>query len=100
MSITMQGSWTVSVKSKSASFDQRFIISGATTGNGTYAGEAATTPVFVTGSQWNVKVQHRPTSSSGWLPSAERITFPTSSGGQVRFDIQSNDTGGDRTTTT
>ena len=38
MAITMQGSWTVSVKSKSAAFNQRFVISGATSGNGVHAG--------------------------------------------------------------
>jgi hypothetical protein len=96
MSITMQGSWTVSVKSKSAAFEQRFVISGAASGNGTYAGETPTTPVFVTGAQWTVTVQHRVSGSAPWLPSAERITFPTSASGLVRFDIESNDTGGDQ----
>jgi hypothetical protein len=95
MSITMQGSWTVSVKGKSAAFEQRFVISGAASGNGIYAGETSTTPVFVTGAQWTISVQHRPTSSAAWIASAERITFPSVSGGQVRFDVQSNDTGGD-----
>ena len=36
MTIQLQKSWTVSVKSKNASFAQRFIISGAAAGNGTY----------------------------------------------------------------
>ncbi|MCP9470518.1 MAG: hypothetical protein NNA31_11030 [Nitrospira sp.] len=95
MAITMQGTWTVGVKSKSAAFAQRFIIAGATTGNGTYPGETTTAPVVVTGDQWSITVQHRPTSSAAWVPSAERITFPILSAGQVRFDIQSNDSGND-----
>lgn len=49
MAIPMQGAWTVRVKSKSAAFPQRFIIAGADSGNGTYAGDVTTPPVFVTG---------------------------------------------------
>ena len=95
MSITMQGAWTVSVKSKSATFAQRFIVSGADVGNGTYTGETTTAPVFVSGAQWSITVQHNPAGPVSWTNSAERITFPTVSAGQVRFDIRSNDTGGD-----
>ena len=47
MAITMQGNWTVSVKSKDAAFPQRFLISGAVSGNGTYDGKTSTPPVFV-----------------------------------------------------
>jgi len=36
MIISMQGNWNVTVKSKSASYDQRFIIDGATSGNGVH----------------------------------------------------------------
>jgi 16S rRNA (cytidine1402-2'-O)-methyltransferase len=45
MAINMQGSWTVRVKSKSAAFAQRFVISGASSGNGTYAGNTGTPAV-------------------------------------------------------
>ena len=38
MIISMQGNWTVRVKSKSAAYSQRFIISGATSGNGVHSG--------------------------------------------------------------
>ncbi len=95
MAITMQGAWTVTVKGKNATYDQRFVISGAASGNGTYAGETSTSPVFVTGSQWSVTIQHRASASAPWTASAARVTYPAVSGGQVRFDIQSNDTGGD-----
>ena len=44
MAISIRGSWTVSVKSKNAAFAQRFIIEGADSGDGTYAGEVATAP--------------------------------------------------------
>ena len=39
MPLIMHGNWTVSVKEKSAAFDQRFIISGASSGNGIYEWE-------------------------------------------------------------
>jgi hypothetical protein len=93
MAISMQGAWTVRVAVKNAAFAQRFIVSGAATGNGTYAGDVATPAVFVTGSHWTITVQHNP--GTGFVASQERIKFPTVSGGQVRFDIESNDSGAD-----
>ena len=45
MTIALQGAWTVKVKGKSAAFPQRFIVAGATTGNGTYVAAAARTHV-------------------------------------------------------
>lgn len=92
MAIPMQGSWRVSFKSKSAAFPQQFIIAGATTGNGTYAG-APGTFADVTGEHWRVQVQNNP--GTGFIDSAEQIKFPTISGGQYRFDIESNDAGAD-----
>lgn len=94
MSIPMQGDWTVSVKSKEGfSSPQRFIISGAATGNGTYAGAAAPPPVAVTGDAWAITIQHDP--GTGFVDSFDQITFPVRSGGSYRFDIQSNDDNAD-----
>jgi hypothetical protein len=90
----MQGSWTVSVKSKSAAFAQRFVIAGADSGNGTYAGEVATPAVAVSGANWRIQVQNNP--GSGFIDSADQIKFPTVSGLQYHFDIESNDAGGDQ----
>jgi hypothetical protein len=89
MAITMQGSWTVSVKSVEG-FEpaQRFIISGASTGNGTYTGAAATPPVNVTGASWVITIQIQ--SGTTWVTEHDRITFPSVSGGRYRFDIQAN----------
>lgn len=92
MAIPMQGSWTVSFKSKSAAFPQQFVIAGATSGNGTYPGVAGTT-VAVTGDNWRIQIQNNP--GTGFIDSAEQIKFPTISGGQYRFDIESNDAGAD-----
>jgi hypothetical protein len=91
MIITMQGNWTVAVKMKSAAFPQRFIISGAASGNGTYNGLASTPAVNVTGTQWSISILHDP--GTGYRASDTRIKFPTLVGGNYVFDIQSNDTG-------
>ena len=55
MAITMQGNWTLRVKGRNAAFAQRFVVSGAITGNGTYDGVVGNA-VFVTGAQWTVNV--------------------------------------------
>jgi len=90
MPINMQGSWTLSVSlTEAGSSPQRFTVSGATTGNGTYAGDFTTPPVHVTGAAWAVTVEHN--SGGGWRTSFDQITFPTRSGGQYRFDVQAND---------
>ncbi len=94
MAITMQGNWTVSVKSKSAAFPQRFVIAGASSGNGTYAGDTSTPPVTVVGANWTIRVEHNP--GSGFIDSAEQIKFPTTTLTEYRFDIQSNDSGADQ----
>jgi hypothetical protein len=95
MAITMQGNWTVRVKSKSAAFAQRFQIIGSDSADGTYVGNVSTAPVFVTGAQWSINIQNQPTGGT-WQDSGQRITFPSVSGGLVRFDIRSNDAGPDQ----
>ncbi|MGC4095962.1 MAG: hypothetical protein QM706_02510 [Nitrospira sp.] len=59
MIVSMQGNWIVTVKSKNAAFAQRFVISGATTGNGIDAGTPGTS-VAITGSQWTIAIQNDP----------------------------------------
>ena len=93
MIITMQGNWTVRVKTRSADFPQRFIISGATSGNGTYNGVTTTPAVSVTGSHWTIAIQHNP--GTGFQLSDSKIIFPQQVGGNYEFDIQSNDSGAD-----
>jgi hypothetical protein len=68
---------------------QQFIITGAASGNGTYAGNPAAPPVTVTGDAWSITVQHDP--GSGFVDSFDQIVFPTKSGNEYRFDIQAND---------
>jgi len=93
MIITMQGNWTVRVKSKNADFPQRFIVSGAATGNGTYNGVTTTPAVSVSGSQWTIAVQHNP--GTGFQLSDAKIKFPHQVGTNYEFDIGSNDSGAD-----
>ena len=81
MAIPMQGSWTVSVKSKSAAFPQRFIIAGADSGNGTYVGAVTTTPVPVSGPNWRIKFRMiraagRQLGGSDQVPDYLRRTIP------------------------
>ncbi len=94
MTIQMQGSWTVSVKSKNAAYAQRFIVSGADVGNGTYDGKVSTPSVFVSGDTWSIRIQNKPPKKA-WVGSDDQITFPTLAGSLVSFDIQSNDAGSD-----
>jgi hypothetical protein len=93
MVITMQGNWTVAVKSKSAAFPQRFIIAGANSGNGTYNGVTTTPAVNVIGDQWTIAIQND--DGTGFQLSDTRIKFPVKTGNVVKFDIESNDAGAD-----
>ena len=92
MIISMQGDWSVTVKLKAASFPQRFIVQGATTGNGIYSG-AVGTSANVTGDQWSIAIQNDP--GTGWQTSETSLKFPHKIGGSYEFDIHSNDAGGD-----
>ncbi|MBX9785101.1 MAG: hypothetical protein K2X48_17580 [Chitinophagaceae bacterium] len=94
MFISMQGNWTINVKSKSAAYPQRFIVIGASGGNGTYNGVVGAPPVYVTGNHWLIAIQNNP--GSGFRQSDTRIKFPTISGGMFSFDIESNDAGADQ----
>jgi hypothetical protein len=94
MSINMQGPWTVSVTLKEiGSPNQRFIVSGAASGNGTYVGDTPTPAVAVTGDHWLITVQNN--TGAGWVDSADQITFPQLTAGNYHFDIQSNVNDGD-----
>lgn len=92
MIISMQGNWTVAVKSKNAAFQQRFMVQGATSGNGVHNGTVGTS-VNVTGTQWSIAIQHNP--GTGWVTSDTQLKFPQKQGGNYVFDIHSNDEGND-----
>src|SRR5260221_1895063 len=94
MSLAMQGTWTVSVKSKSAAAPQRFTIAGATSGNGTHVVSASTPAVTVTGPHWTITIEAR--DGTVWKPSVMRFKNPVLSGSLVKVDIESNDFGPDQ----
>lgn len=95
MTISMQGSWTVAVKSKNAAWAQRFRIAGSSNGvDNVYAGDVATPPVFVTGSQWGITLEHNPSGPVSWSISRNRMSNFHVAGGQFVFDIESDDGGG------
>jgi hypothetical protein len=94
MIISMQGNWTVRVKSKLAAFPQQFKIIGAAVGNGTYTGDVSTPPVNVIGQQWSIAVLNNP--GGGFQSSDVRIKFPQKIGINYTFDIESNDAGNDK----
>jgi hypothetical protein len=94
MTIGMQGFWTVSVKSKRASWDQRFRIEGSTNGvDGIY--DETSAPILVTGSQWGITVEHNPSGPVSWLQSRHRLANWQTSGSQFMFDIETDDSHGD-----
>ncbi len=88
MIISMQGNWKVTVKSKSASYDQRFLVSGAVSGNGSYAGTVGVSATVV-GNQWSIAIQNNP--GTGFRVSKAQIKFPHRVGTEYVFDIGSED---------
>jgi len=61
------GEWTVRVEEKEAGYQQRFIVSGAASGNGTYQGTVGTSATVrgrATG-QWNILIEHND-GQHGW----------------------------------
>lgn len=92
MIISMQGNWKVTVKSKNAAYQQRFVVQGATSGSGVHPGTPGTS-VNVSGSQWSIAIQNDP--GTGWQTSDTKLKFPHKAGANYEFDIWSNDAGGD-----
>lgn len=92
MTIGMQGLWTVSVKSKSAAWPQRFRIEGSTNGvDGLY--DETSDPILVNGPQWGITVEHNPPGPEDWRQSRYRLANSHISSGQFLFDIESDDFG-------
>lgn len=94
MSIIMQGGWTVTIKSKSAAFDQRVVISRPRHTDFILNGVAGNS-TFVNAAHWSLNVQSRAGAGAPWIDSRQRIGTPAVSGGVLRFDIRTDDTGGD-----
>src|SRR5262245_2756385 len=89
MFISMQGNWTITVKSMESDNPRRFIVSGAASGNGTYNATVGMDAVNVTGDVWTIATQYN--SGAGFQQSDTRLKFPVKQGGNYKFDIESND---------
>jgi hypothetical protein len=63
------GPWSISVDSKDSVFEQRFVIQGSDSSDGTYPGTTGTS-VAVTGKQWTVTMEWL--DGSTWQPSGVR----------------------------
>jgi hypothetical protein len=91
MAITMQGNWTVQVRSRDAAYAQRFVIEGAEVGNGVHDGIVGRR-LYVSGAHWTLQVQHRPTRQA-WRDSALRFGLPGVDAGLLQVEIGANDGG-------
>ena len=90
MAILMHGSWNIQVTQKFAARDQRFIVSGASGGNGIHPGVVGSPTVTVTGSSWSLQVQNK--NGSVWQNSTEKILL--SPAPCAVFTLASDDGGG------
>ncbi|MGC4076029.1 MAG: hypothetical protein QM702_03145 [Rubrivivax sp.] len=92
MAIIMHGGWTLRVSAHDSAIAQRFVVSGAETGNGNHDATHGSA-VHITGRQWSVRLQHRPAGQS-WQDSPARIGYPELDAGLLRLEIRT-DTPGD-----
>ena len=93
MPTTIQGNWSIEVVSSNRSIFQRFIITGATSGNGVYSSNVTNTilaPVIVRGASWNITIQAQ-ISTDSWAESRIRLTTPSMINGRTTFFVESDD---------
>lgn len=93
MPISIQGNWTLTcIYKQGPALPQRFVISGATQGNGTYPGIEGTS-VQVIGSNWQVNIQANDNyeSTGPWYNSDMVKTSTQAVGNQYIFQINSED---------
>ena len=101
MPINIAGSWEVSVSFYNPfALAQRFVISGADSGNGIYIGTNATPPINVTGNNWVVNMQacddydakEDPTNLRfRWLNSTIERTPTRNENGYLVFELNAED---------
>jgi hypothetical protein len=88
----MGGRWRLQVERKIAGFSQRFIVSGAAVGNGTF-GDAIGLTTLADGPSWRIDFQWNDNRGSGWRPSrCKKLTanFDFRSGLVVRIGADDN----------
>lgn len=94
MPVQIQGNWTVKLISNPIDQPQRFIISNASFGNGTYS-DSYTTPIQVQGQNWTINAQEEGSWSGQpgvWISSINYQKTPVQIvNGQYVFQIQFDD---------
>ena len=93
MPLTIQGNWIVTVITKNPqSLPQRFIVSGATTGNGIYEGFLGNS-ISVNGSTWSLNIQANSEYESlgSWINSTLQRTATRVENGKYIFEVLSED---------
>lgn len=93
MPISIQGSWSVQVIRKDAELQQRFIIAGASIGNGVYSGELGVGPIQVVGQNWTINIQANGDAIgvNDWINSELRKTNTQVIGNKYVFEVESED---------
>jgi hypothetical protein len=93
LAITIQGNWKVQISSvQPGALPQRFIITGASSGNGTYD-ESLTLPIQVTGNTWQIEIQAADNYDPpfNWINSSLRTTPTQIVNGEYVYFIESED---------
>ena len=93
MPVSIQGNWNLNVTYKQpGALPQRFIVTGAISGNGTYPGVVGSS-VSVVGSNWQVNIQANETyeEDGQWINSTIFKGPVQTSNGQNIIDLQSED---------
>jgi hypothetical protein len=80
MTVSISGSWTVTVKAKMAAWPQRFRVQGSTNGKDGVYNVVVGTSVFVAGATWGLTVEHNPGGAT-WKRSRHRLGAFMTAGG-------------------
>ncbi len=94
MPITLQGNWSIQVIVKNPqALPQRFIVSGATSGNGTYIGTIFSPIVNVVGNNWQLNIQANESyeEDGAWINSTMAPRPIQTVGNQYELVIDSED---------
>jgi hypothetical protein len=87
---TYRGRWKVSVTGKDSAWDQRVVITGASTGGGVLPGVIGASSV-VDGTEWTLNVEHND-GTHGWQPNAAVLADPLiEAGANMRQTVRTKD---------
>lgn len=78
MAETFKGKWKITVIEKVAAFSQRIRITGASSGNGTFAGVVGT-EFYVDGPNWQATLEWNNNNGSGWRESRVLVSIGSKS---------------------